>query len=222
MLQTNFVVELGLFNGAVGTVKAIVYEDSDGPRRKGALPHFVVVDFPLVHLSPEDRWMANQPSWVPIPVVTLRCEKKCCSVSTIPLRVCKAITIYKSQGMTVGLNQIWRRLVVLLPSKTSQAGKTPGLAQVAFSRASELGRLAVLETPDCQLTVELLKSIGTTAPYKVRREFEATLRQRATETQPAALAYILQEDPADEKSLDGALQALCAWYRGEVARRAAS
>lgn len=48
MLLVNFVVEIGLFNGAVGKVVEIVYRDPSGPREKGAIPDYVVVDFPNV------------------------------------------------------------------------------------------------------------------------------------------------------------------------------
>jgi hypothetical protein len=38
MLLINFVVEEGLFNGAVGTIVSICYEDDDRPGVNGFLP----------------------------------------------------------------------------------------------------------------------------------------------------------------------------------------
>ena len=34
---------------------------------------------------------------IPIASITIRCERKFCTVISIPLRVCKAITIHKAQ-----------------------------------------------------------------------------------------------------------------------------
>jgi hypothetical protein len=62
-----------------------------------------------------------------------QCEKKCCSVKPIPLRVCKAISIHKSQGMTIGPEEVIEKVVVYLPE--DQREQSPGLELVAFSRA---------------------------------------------------------------------------------------
>ena len=40
-------------------------------------------------------------TFIQIPIVIDRCEKKYSSIYTIPRRVCKAITISNSQGMTI-------------------------------------------------------------------------------------------------------------------------
>ena len=52
-------------------------------------------------------------------------------MAAMPLHVCEAIAIHKSQGMTVDNGETWEHLVVLLPAPNSQAGRAPGLAQVA-------------------------------------------------------------------------------------------
>ena len=46
MLLANCVVELGLFNGAVGVVVDIICSDAEGPRNHHNKPACVVVDFP--------------------------------------------------------------------------------------------------------------------------------------------------------------------------------
>ena len=35
----------------------------------------------------------------------------------IPLRIAKAITIHKSQGLTIGEEKVWERVIITLPSK---------------------------------------------------------------------------------------------------------
>ena len=64
---------------------------------------YVIVDYPDSTVPEEQKLIPNKPAtYVPIPLVTRRCEKKCCSMTAIPIQVCKALSIHKSQGMTVG------------------------------------------------------------------------------------------------------------------------
>ena len=64
---------------------------------------------------------------------SLRDVEKNCTVSTIPLRVCIAISIHKSQGMTIGPSQVFKNAVIHLPIDTMK--KIPGIELVALSRA---------------------------------------------------------------------------------------
>ena len=69
-------------------------------------------------------------------------RKKWYSMATIPLRICKAVTIYKSQGIDVGPNKVWEKVLVWLP--IGRRRKNPGSEIVAFFRvsyitASEIG-----------------------------------------------------------------------------------
>lgn len=86
MLLKNYIAELGLMNGAVGTVQAIVYKNKEGPREKGALPAYVVVDFPSCTIPNEKKLIYDKPrTFVPVPVNCFNCERFCCSAETIPL-----------------------------------------------------------------------------------------------------------------------------------------
>ena len=220
MVLSNFLVERKLFNGSMGDVIKIVYETDAGPREAGSLPAYIVVDIPKWELPDgEQPWDPDNPTHVPIPVVTLRCDKKCCSMTTIPLRVCKAMTIHKSQGMTVAERELWKKLVVLLPSLNSPSGKTPGIAQVAVSRAAELAILAFLSTVEEPLTRELLQKIGTTAAYNGRRAFEARLRQSAATTQLSVRDEIIACDDSDQQTFEGGFNALVRWFRLEEERQ---
>jgi hypothetical protein len=133
MVLTNYVVEPGIFNGTIRTIVDIVYESEEGPRKVGALPLYLVVDAPD-HTIPEGHaWDPAHPTWIPVPIDTMPCKRKCCSVTAIPLWICKAITIYKSQRASVGDGQAWKKLACLLPSAQHSV---PGLEQVAISRAT--------------------------------------------------------------------------------------
>ena len=128
------------------------------------LPHALVAGFDKTH--------------VPIPFLTQRCERKCCSVTALPLRVCRALTIHKSQGMTVGREVItengitrnkhpFQNVIVYLRPKESKH-KTPGSEVVAFSRVTKLEYLAIGNSAD-KLDRTMLKNIGKTKAYEKRR-----------------------------------------------------
>ena len=61
----------------------------------------------------------------------------------IPLRVCQSITIHKSQGMTIGKNEIFTKVVLYLPDSESGGRRTPGSELVGMSRAKDLSCLAI-------------------------------------------------------------------------------
>ena len=115
MLLKNFVVEWKIMNGAIGIICDIVFENSNGQREQhNTMPAYVVVEFPNCIIPNENSCFQNQPpNWVPIPVVTEPCEKRCCTITTIPLRVCNAITIHKCQGMSVGPGQQFEKLLFI-------------------------------------------------------------------------------------------------------------
>jgi hypothetical protein len=97
-------------------------------------PAYVVVDFPDCKIPKEDKSM---PGWsrtyVPIVPCHNRCEHKCCTMIQIPMCLCKAITILKSQGQSVGPNEVWKKIIVEFLAAQAR-NKRPGLEQVEFSR----------------------------------------------------------------------------------------
>jgi hypothetical protein len=97
-------------NGSVRTVIDIINADSEGPSKSDAIPLYVVVDFKYCCVPEEWKCFHDCPStYVAIPVITEQCEKGCCSVSTIPLHVCIAITTYKGQGITVSPEEMFEK-----------------------------------------------------------------------------------------------------------------
>lgn len=60
----NFIPEIGLYNGARGTVVEMIFKDSEGPNNKQEkhLPEYVVVEFDKLDLPDEyDPWDRNHP-----------------------------------------------------------------------------------------------------------------------------------------------------------------
>jgi hypothetical protein len=119
--------------------------------------------FPRQSNSPSEAWNPANPTRISIPITTTRCEKKCCSQKAVPLRVCKAITIHKSQGQTVvGPAQTWKRVVVVgIPARSGRT--TPSLEQAAFSRVESKEAFAVAD--DIPLDIEMFLKIGQGKAY---------------------------------------------------------
>ena len=123
-------------------------------------------------------------------------------MSTIPLRVCKTITTYKSQGMSIGLNEIWTKAVVVLPGVRSNMNK-PGLEIVAISRVKKIRDLALMSTEKHQLTLERLLKIGKSKAYNVRRHFESEyLHQFANKTEGKIEKLLLDKSDTDVRMVN--------------------
>ena len=76
-------------NESISRVADIVYKEKAGPRDKNALLEYVTVHFPESSIPHKDWLFSDKDgTYVSIPVVTDHCEKGCCSMTMIPLRVC--------------------------------------------------------------------------------------------------------------------------------------
>lgn len=137
MLTDNLWVEGGLCNGAVGVMKDIVFE-ADGDGNRNQLPSFVLVEFPgYIGASYVNRQGVEMPGCVPIVPVTHNFQSRdgvtdySNSRQQLPLRLAWAISIHKSQGLTLD------RVVINLGDREDSVG----LSYVAFSRARKLDRM---------------------------------------------------------------------------------
>ena len=166
MLLVNYIPEHGLMNGSVGTVIDIC---SPNPTMCDLddNSHYIIVDFENCTIPESEKLIPDSPcTWVPIPVHNSTCQKYCCSMHSIPLRVCKAITIHKSQGMTIGDGQQFPYVVVHFPEASQHV--TPGQVLVAFTRAIAPENFALGNT---DITQKELKNIGKRAGHQKRRVF---------------------------------------------------
>ena len=114
MLTKNqgVLTSLGLNNGAVGTVRSILFNSEVSPNK---FPEVIFVDFPK-YSGP--AFHPEHPKCVPIPPVGTRCDTDCCTRKGFPLVAAYAITISKSQGMTIGPGQQCTHAVINLRKET--------------------------------------------------------------------------------------------------------
>jgi len=156
MLVHNLWVQCGLVNGSVGTVRGIVYKDGTKPP---ALPLAVLVEFDNFQgpcLQPHNV--------IPIPCQTAHWSEngKSCARTQLPLTLCWATTIHKSQGLTL------EKVVVHLGAKDF----CPGLTYVALSRVRKLTDL-------CLYPVDFsrLQAISKSGALRKRKNEERRLRE---------------------------------------------
>lgn len=144
MLCSNLWVETGLLNCALGKVKAIVYRPGERPPQ---LPLFVVVHFKN-YKGP--MWDHNQQKNVSTTLVSRVVHYQ------IPLKLAWALTIHKSQGLTL------QRATIDIDNIDCQ-----GLTFTAISRVHELASLHIHPT----FTFEIYSHMQTN-PYVPRRKQE--------------------------------------------------
>ena len=143
MLRMNMWTDFGLYNGALGLVRAILYDLGEHPSR-GDLPAAVVVEFDN-YLGPTFEGRAGH---VAVPVRTMgtlnQRTKKWCTRTQVPLALAWASTIHKAQGQSVGPGEAAERMALNTGPKEHAAG----LTFVGVSRAKSLAVLAFDPLPN--------------------------------------------------------------------------
>ncbi|XP_059070522.1 uncharacterized protein LOC131040138 [Cryptomeria japonica] len=121
MLTSNLWIEEGLVNGPLGYIQSIVYRPGSAP----PLPlSYILVDFDGYSGIPFDD---RHPQRVPIPAIDKASTKQ------IPLRLAWALTIHKSEGLTLD-----KATIDIDPIERS------GLTIVAISRVKSLQGLRIM------------------------------------------------------------------------------
>ena len=166
MLTRNLWIGKGLCNGSMGVVKDIIYQEGDSPPN---LPIAVIVHFDSFYTGPSI--CEDQSRCIPIIPLTSSSDLHGSSHERqqLPLRLSWAITIHKSQGLT--LDKAWIDL------GTSE--KFIGLAYVAVSRVRKLKDM-VIEP----MTLERLQDVKNRKDFEYREAEERNIKDLADRTTP--------------------------------------
>ena len=141
----NIMPSWGLYNGSIGTVLDIVYEEGQSPRT-GTMPLYVLVDFPNYRGPPFD---SKNPTVVPIVSVSVTCNHHCCCTREfIPLTLAFGKTVHTFQGQNAGPvdpgrppNAVQR--IICDPGTRAFEGICVGLFYTILSRATTLGHIDI-------------------------------------------------------------------------------
>ena len=163
MLSSNLWVDMGLVNGAMGTVQALCYKQGQAP---SSLPVAVTVLF--------DHYSGPTLSDGTVPITPLRrswsLSGGSCSRLQLPLKLAWAVTIHKSQGLTLD------KVVVDIGKKEFCAG----LTFVAISRVRRMTDL-LLNPP---FAFQRLKNLSKSRRLHERQQAEQHLLLLQTTTIP--------------------------------------
>jgi hypothetical protein len=138
--KRNIKPSWGLYNGSMGIVKDIVFEQGNNPNF-GDFPSYILVDFPQ-YCGPS--FLPDHPTWVPITPVESKCKYFCCTCKYIPLQLCYAKTVHTFQGQNAGPVQEGQQKNAILrlicdPGNKTFEGNNPGLFYTILSRITTLG-----------------------------------------------------------------------------------
>ena len=153
MLISNLWVEMGLVNGAIGTVKAICYQNGGPP------------DLPLAVMVKFDKYCGPTFHDGTIPITPIRHSWSSsgvqCSRLQVPLKLAWAVTIHKSQGLTldkvvidIGKREFSSGLTFVACSRVRQLQDLLFVPAVSFQRLASLAnsqRLAQRKAEDQRL-----------------------------------------------------------------------
>ena len=213
MLLKNYVVELGLFNGAVGTLKSLHFETSEGPDAE-ELKGYAIVDFPKSTIPENDKLLPTMDrTCVPVPTVCFRCEKNCCTMVTFPLRIAVAITAHKSQGMTIAEDEPFEYAVMHYPEPGTRAPPL-GLEHVMTTRPKNLANFCIGNLLN-DLDKNTIKRIGKSDGHDKRRAYQNELKQIYKTDKIRMEAEIGEMDPSGNSSYDAGRLFLLQWYRDQ-------
>ena len=129
MLTCNLNAQFRLFNGSMGTVEDIIYQNGRYPP---SLPDVLMVSFKKYSgLS----FIDEAPEIVPIVPIQRQIDCPChsCKRAQIPPRLGWGTTIHRCQGMTIGEGEQNRYIVIDPGTKSFESKKTRGSICCTFT-----------------------------------------------------------------------------------------
>lgn len=157
MLRSNLWVDGGLVNGSLGTITAIIYSQNNGPP---LLPDYILVEF--------DNYGGPYFRNTSFPVIPIQRswsqQGVTCTRTQFPLALAYAVTIHKSQGLTLS-----KVVVDVGPREMA-----PGLTYVALSRVRKLTDLMIIKAHDKGRYDSISNSPGHQAKLEFLRKHHFT------------------------------------------------
>ena len=184
VLTQNLWPETGLINGSMGKVTYIVFEENKGPAN--AMPAFIVVTFPE-YTGP--AFIPGEPGTVPIFPRTVEWTSKNKERFTrrnFPLLPAYALTIHKSQGMTID------KLVIIDVGPVEFA---PGMTYTAVTRVRNLSGLAFHPMPSFNRIVRIFDKKGFKAKQKMMKKRLADAQEQALLVASAVETPVTESPP---------------------------
>ena len=209
MLLENKVVEEDLANGSIGVVRDICYAPGEIMGKQGA-KMYAIVEFTNSNLSECTVHGVTDTKMVAIPTSTKLCDKKCCTIETLPLRVCKGLTNHKVQGMSIGPGEQFEKGIIHFPD--GKMKNIPGLVLTAFTRFKQPNDFAI-GTVSSSLSKQEVMKIGTQKSYQEKRAFRAKLATKSEKTMRRSIERITTLDTASPKTYEGGCNFLLHCYR---------
>ena len=170
ILTTNIWKEAGLTNGTLCEIRAIIYPPGKKPPQ---LPDIVFIHVPE-YKGPS--YYPNEPNIVPITPIRRQWHKQntLCIRRMIPLQPAYALTIHKSQGMSLD------KIIVNLGKKEFSLG----LSYTALSRCTKIRNLALAPFPNWNRFKKMFKS------QSFRKRLQEEERLKKLEAQTIARGYL--------------------------------
>jgi hypothetical protein len=170
LLTSNIQQSIGLCNGAVGTIKDMIWYDG---RQPPTVPDAIIVDFGDDYTGDRVFQGEGREKWVPITPMLAHFQAKDEGEhwrKMVPLRLSWAWTIHKAQGQTI------THPIVL---DLGDSEKELGLAYTAFTRAKTIGQIGLKKGINSN---RLMKSIAEHKSLPARLQEEKRLRSLANST----------------------------------------
>ena len=198
-----------LLPGSIGVVREICYAPGEIMGQKGA-KMYALVEFPNSNLSECTVHGVTDTKMVAIPTSTKLCDKKCCTIENLPLRVCKGLTNHKVQGMSIGPGEQFEKGIIHFPE--GRMRNIPGLVLTACTRFKQPRDFAI-GTVSSSLSKEEVMKIGTQKSYQEKRAFREKLATQSENTMTRSIERITALDTASQKTYEGGCNFLLRWYR---------
>ena len=208
MLTINVNPELGLANGTIGTTVAVV-DDPNG----GRLPKCVIMCFPtytgpeLFHVKNDELGNSKREKWVPIfPQTRGHEDKPYLTRTQLPLKLCWAITINKSQGISLD-RPTTIDLSPTTPTSKYQPLMVRGMAFTGVTRVTSGDLLAFRNFPN----FDQFQRMMSTPAFRQRVSSDHAMRRAHIQTMQELFSVTPEQEEEMHRKWDASRNVSSTW-----------